>query len=731
MKRFYFIFLLLLLSVDACLAQNSSIYVFHLDQLPPDGVLLDKGWKFQAGDNPEYSKPGFDDQYWKSINPTKDIRDIPELWKTNIGWFRLHFIIDTSINQQAITVLVEQTGASEIFLNGQLIQKFGTISNNPEQVQAVTPTRGTYIALPVNKSQEQVLAVRFALQKHLPYIIFVGRQNPAFALQAMEMQSISHYFSGNIHLFFDYMRGGVFFILSILHLALFLFNPSQKANLYFFTYAILSAAVSFLVSLVYTHVYMAATRQFLLIALTIGFSLTYLSFLSAAYKMFDHRRGTIYWLLVGVCLLSLMLYFIDYHEGHIFNGTVFPILIFLEITRVTMLAVKSKRRGAKIVVAGAAGYLVSYLLFLLFLFDFLPAGPNGLYAHLAVNISFLIVPIAISIYLALESSFTSHLLTAKLDEVQKLSQQTVEQEKEKQQILTTQKETLEQQVQERTAELKQSLEHLKSTQAQLIQSEKMASLGELTAGIAHEIQNPLNFVNNFSEVSNELLDEMITELGNDNKADAISIADDVKQNLEKILHHGKQADGIVKGMLQHSRSSSAKKEPTDINKLADEYLRLAFHGLRAKDKSFNAVLKTDYDETIGTINIIPQDIGRVILNLINNAFHAISEKKKQQPEARLNDEVGQGYEPSISVSTKKIDSKVSISVKDNGNGISPKILDKIFQPFFTTKPTGQGTGLGLSLSYDIIKAHGGELKVETVANERAVFTVVLPAGTIE
>jgi signal transduction histidine kinase len=272
-------------------------------------------------------------------------------------------------------------------------------------------------------------------------------------------------------------------------------------------------------------------------------------------------------------------------------------------------------------------------------------------------------------------------------------------------------------------QIEKTLIDLKQAQSQLIQSEKMASLGELTAGIAHEIQNPLNFVNNFSEVSSELLDEMIIELGNDNKADAISIADDVKQNLEKILHHGKQADGIVKGMLQHSRSISAVKEPTDINKLADEYLRLAFHGLRAKDKSFNAVLKTDYDETIGNINIIPQDIGRVLLNLYNNAFYAVIEKKKQ---------LGDGYEPTVSVSTRLSLPPpgglrgAEIKVADNGNGIPQKVLDKIFQPFFTTKPTGQGTGLGLSLSYDIIKAHGGELKVETKEGEYAEFKILLP-----
>jgi len=281
-------------------------------------------------------------------------------------------------------------------------------------------------------------------------------------------------------------------------------------------------------------------------------------------------------------------------------------------------------------------------------------------------------------------------------------------------------------VEEINTALTKSLEELKAAQAQLIQSEKMASLGELTAGIAHEIQNPLNFVNNFSEVSSELLDEMRSELDRGDIEEAKEIATDVILNLEKILHHGKRADAIVKGMLQHSRSSSGVKEPTDINTLADEYLRLAYHGLRAKDKSFNAILKTDFDETIGMIDIIPQDIGRVILNLITNAFYAVDEKKKQTLEGFEN------YEPTVSVSTELVipppggTRGVKISVKDNGSGIPQKVLDKIFQPFFTTKPTGQGTGLGLSLAYDIVKAHGGELKVETKENEGSIFTIIIP-----
>ena len=269
-----------------------------------------------------------------------------------------------------------------------------------------------------------------------------------------------------------------------------------------------------------------------------------------------------------------------------------------------------------------------------------------------------------------------------------------------------------------------ALTELRATQNQLIQSEKMASLGELTAGIAHEIQNPLNFVNNFSEVSNELIDEMMEEVAKGNYAEVKAIADDVKQNLQKINHHGKRADGIVKGMLQHSRITAGQKELADINVLADEYFRLAYHGLRAKNKSFNATLENHFDESLEKINMVPQDIGRVILNLINNAFYAVNEKFKAES---LKPKVeGKSYEPTVSVSTIKAGENILIAIKDNGNGVPQKAIDKIFQPFFTTKPTGQGTGLGLSLAYDIIKAHGGEIKVETMDGEGSEFIILLP-----
>jgi two-component system, NtrC family, sensor kinase len=266
--------------------------------------------------------------------------------------------------------------------------------------------------------------------------------------------------------------------------------------------------------------------------------------------------------------------------------------------------------------------------------------------------------------------------------------------------------------------LKSTLHDLKSTQTQLIQSEKMASLGELTAGIAHEIQNPLNFVNNFSEVSIELLEELKQEEASRNKEDVIAIADDLTQNLQKINHHGKRADAIVKGMLEHSRAGSGVKELTDINKLADEYLRLSYHGLRSKDKSFNADMVTHFDEKLPQINAIPRDIGRVLLNLFNNAFYAVNQKAKT---------AGANYKPEIFVSTSHENGKVTIVVKDNGTGIPDAIKDKIMQPFFTTKPTGEGTGLGLSLTYDmVVKGHGGSIQVNSVEGRGSEFIIQLP-----
>jgi signal transduction histidine kinase len=267
--------------------------------------------------------------------------------------------------------------------------------------------------------------------------------------------------------------------------------------------------------------------------------------------------------------------------------------------------------------------------------------------------------------------------------------------------------------------LENTLANLQATQKQLVQSEKMASLGELTAGIAHEIQNPLNFVNNFAEVNTELIDELKKEIEPAGIISANELIEDIKANSEKITHHGNRADAIVKSMLQHSRKTSGQKELTDINALCDEYLRLSYHGLRAKDKSFNAEFDTKFDTTLPLISVIPQDIGRVILNLINNAFYAVNVRQKMEQDS--------DYKPLVTLTTSKQGDQVVIEVADNGTGMTEQVKEKIFQPFFTTKPTGEGTGLGLSLSYDIVtKGHGGELRVDTKEGIGTEFIIQLP-----
>ena len=718
--RSLFILLISLVYLTKLIGQTNPSPTIKIAALSPEGMVLDKGWKFMPRDNPAYANPAYNDSNWQSIDPTSDVKASAELWKTNIGWFRFHLSLDSVVAKKSLSFFIQQTGASEIFLNGHLIAKFGKIAVNSNHVQAVSPVSGTFISLPKSADGEQVLAVRFAVQKGPFYINFAGRPNPAFVLRVIETKSISDNINSDNVVYFEFARVGLFLILSVLHLALFFFDPSKKANLYFFIYAFLTWIALLTGALVNRHGQLVSTKMLITTGCVVFYYLGWVFFLLAVYELFRRRFPLALWFIASVALSTIFLFGSSGNTFFWLMNT-FSLLPLLEVIRVTFLAFKEKQRGATIVIFGAVMFVIFYLLFVVFALGYIPAGPNWIYGNFAFNISALSVPVAISIYLALESSYASRTLAQKLVEVQELSDQTRAQEQEKQQILASQKEKLEQQVKERTAQLSQSLQELKATQAQLIQSEKMASLGELTAGIAHEIQNPLNFVNNFSEVNTELIEELKSEKSKvkseRNEQVKDELLNEIAENEQKINHHGKRADAIVKGMLQHSRVSTGQKEPTDINALAEEYLRLSFHGLRAKDKSFNATIETHLDESTGKIEVIPQDIGRVLLNLFNNAFYAVSEKKKQ---------LDGTFGAVVSVSTERSGDEVQIRVKDNGIGIPQKAVDKIFQPFFTTKPTGQGTGLGLSLSYDIIKAHGGELKVQTKEGEGAEFIVQLP-----
>jgi len=717
MKKLCSIFLLFFLFTNKCLPQAATI--FHIDKLSSEGILLDKGWKFQVGDDPAYANAHHDDKGWKTINPALDIYDLPQIPKSGIVWFRLRLLINTSLVRQ-LALIIQQSGASEIYLDGQLIHRFGVLSSNPANVKAYDPLWKP-VSFPIKKNTIQVLAVRFARQPHIRYTTMFATTNHALWIQIKDVESAVSFYHQQASRFtwLHIIIIGVCFLFCVLHFAFYLFYPSQKANFYFAMFALFYVTAIVLQHIFYLEAHEIKYKFFLANFSFVFFMVGNMFLLTAIHYLLKQKKDVYYWSLVFYVIISFFLNAGPYRWGWLAGGVLAQNLIQFNILRISLLALRRKKRGTLIIVAGAILYSISFVIFLaqgkLVNVDFFLAIST--LPIVLFNMAQLSIPMAASIYLGLEFAFVNDSLQQKLKEVNELSEKNLAQEREKQEILTSQNVILESQVQQRTAALSQSLKELKETQNLMIQQEKMASLGELTAGIAHEIQNPLNFVNNFSDVSTELVDEMNTEIDKGNSDDAKLIAQDLKQNLEKIDHHGRRAGDIVKGMLQHSRSSTGIKEPTDINALADEYLRLAYHGLRAKNKEFNATMQTDFDVTIGKINIVPQDIGRVLLNLFNNAFYGVTEKKKQ---------AGEEYEPTVSISTKKIDRKISINVKDNGIGIPQKVVDKIFQPFFTTKPTGQGTGLGLSLSYDIIKAHGGDIRVETKEEEGSEFIVQIP-----
>ena len=730
--RILFVFLLFILCSTGKVFSQGNVNTIHLSKITPTGIILDKSWKYKSGDNPEWAKPGFDDSAWQSVNPTLDVHNaLPQISTTGIGWFRLHFSVDSSLLKSELAFVIQQSGASEIYLNGIKIKSYGTISLNPEKVKADDPIWKP-LAISFNQSAEQVIAVRYVLQPNIYYTKIFETENPALTIKLLDSDKAVDYFHNNATKIvgFSFVLIGISIMIFILHLSFYILYSTQKANFYFALFALMFALAN-ITQLIFWLYPNGVANKFYLGNLTFMMIIIgYIFLLMAAYLFLERKRDFFFYFLLVFSGISIILNTWPYGFGWQMGGPTFELLVQIHIARIAILSSIKKQRGAWIIAAGAVSTLVFFAIFLAqgtftnssFI---LSLPPLRIFTYVMQNIS---LPTGTSIFLAFEFAFANRTLQKKLLEVNDLSQKNIVQEKEKQQLLALQNETLEQEVQERTAALKQSIEYLKSTQSQLIQSEKMASLGELTAGIAHEIQNPLNFVNNFSEVNTELIEEMEQEMDRGNYSDAKAIAKDIKENEQKINHHGKRAGDIVKGMLQHSRGNSGQKEPTNINALADEYLHLSYHGLRAKDKSFNATLKTDYDETIGNVNIIPQDIGRVVLNLINNAFYAVNEKMIIPQHLKGSEE----YAPRVTLTTRRLGSplgdgdKISISVKDNGNGIPQKIVDKIFQPFFTTKPTGQGTGLGLSMSYDIVKAHGGDIKVETKDGEGSEFIIQIP-----
>ncbi|WP_236032620.1 ATP-binding protein [Algoriphagus pacificus] len=655
----------------------------------------DNVWHFSPGDDIKWADLNFDHTQWIKINPSDITEPLPDsLWNQGHGWFRAYFKADSTFYFNPWYLQLYSWGAAEVYIDGKLINRFGTFSTDPNKEVRYNPLLKEYTPIWLSPKDTHLIAVRFSYHPAKRYYEIMDDESFLLGFRlsfiSQELDDIRNNQISESKLKF-YLLFGIYFVVFILHGYLYYLFREQKENLL--------VAVLLLLLLIndYVQFYFEFTqfdrlitffvfKIIVVVRIAVFFLLPYTLVIFFKLEKFEKLKFLPFF---------APLIFLLFQVLNIDNvwPIVSPAILILNLI-LLLIARKRKIKGVGFITFGFIGMVLFLIIPLVFesiidinIYDFTPP--------IFWDISFLtILPLSMTFLIAYKMGkmYTS----------------------------------LEDMVESRTEALEISLNELKSTQAQLIQSEKMASLGELTAGIAHEIQNPLNFVNNFSEVNRELISELKEEIEKGDLEEVKLIATDIEANEEKINLHGKRADAIVKGMLEHSKRGSGQKELTNLNALAEEFLRLSYQSFLAKEPEFKCELKTDLASDLPQVSVIPQDIGKVLLNLINNAFYAVNEKANSTPK---------DYKPEVTVKTTKTKSPlgdsrlpdgqvgVEISVQDNGSGIPDSIKEKIFQPFFTTKPTGSGTGLGLSLSYDIIKAHGGELKVESEERKGTIFII--------
>lgn len=698
-------------------------------------------WFYKAGDdtswaNPDFIREEFIHENWEETTYLDYLiylepHGVRRFSADGNIWLFKEFRIDSSLFGEVFAITGKINGALEFYVNGEKAGSAGRVGLSAEE----EVTRGFFLPIEFEwgYTEQQFVAIRYSYHtmKELgPEVIVLGLELELAPEDIIEQHFEDRAAERALNIAAEGFATGASAVLGLLLLFLYIMYPKQRKNL---IASILFLVIGFSSAGIIYYTIWEQPQDLIKALLINGIGLSLSAFINVwfAYKLVSKK---INWLFRVFALLAVIVSAFAIYTPMITQTFA---LLFWVASMIYVLALFLRariRRGMKdldIILVGFGVYFVALItIFFLFVFGYIP---RSMFKWLTV--ASLLVPVSYSFYLAREVARTNDLLSQKLEENKRLADEKLRQEQENKRLIESRKEELEQEVKTRTAELadayrnlKKSHEDLKNTQQQLIQQEKMASLGLLTAGIAHEIKNPLNFVNNFSEVSRELIDELREELEkvkNNSGTDAANaiisdILDDIEANIATINKHGRRADSIVHGMLLHSRGKSGEKMPTDINKLLDEYADLAFHGLRAKDPSFNATIEKNLDPEIGSLNVVPQEISRAFLNIINNGLQATHEYFKTEGVNEL---------ITIGIFTKKLNNHIEIRIKDNGPGIPEKIRKKIFDPFFTTKSAGEGTGLGLSMTYDIIKSHNGTIHVETEEKKGTEFVITLPVDS--
>jgi two-component system NtrC family sensor kinase len=720
MKLLKIIFLFYILGPGICKGQEKVVAVLPaMFNKSSQNIYLSKldGWIFKLGTDTTWAKPALDISGWQKLKPM----DLSAKYADKNGrvecWFRLKIRPDSSFETSSFGIGYLSWAAADLYIDGKPVSSYGNTGLHGGAFEEDHPFGRLPTSIDLQPGREHTIALHLVdyLAPFPPRRLKAEDMNPQFMLSLVTDKYNSYIQAYNIKITrYKTIWVSVSIVLSILFWLLAMLNPRDKnlrliaaCSTFFAFYNICNiGAYDFLRITYFTQsLYNFGQNIFVgLIMVTIPLIVV---------NIFKRKVTKALRIFLIFLFASIVIAFFVPYTSTVAMVLVLPILILLLVCIYYLVSSWKQLRGAQwTIVAGLISTVTMCLLLFVITSDINPSVLTDSW-FVGMTGFMLSFPLSLLVYVAMRFKEI-------IAEVRQNAQQIVQLSEEKKEEALSRQRVLEEEVNRQTAEIRTTLDNLKATQTQLIQSEKMASLGELTAGIAHEIQNPLNFVNNFSEVNTELIDEMQLEIAKGDLEEIKAIALDIQENEKKINMHGKRADGIVKGMLEHSRSNSGQKEPTDINALADEYLRLSYHGLRAKDKEFNAVMTTSYDPSLPKVNVIPQDIGRVMLNLFNNAFYAVNEKKKK---------AGPDYKPEIEVTTfyLPLQGVGGLKVRDNGVGIPDAVKEKIMQPFFTTKPTGEGTGLGLSLTYDmVVKGHGGRIEVNSKEGDGSEFIISLP-----